>query len=132
MCLSDAAHFQTGQQLCCLFVIILLNCNPVEPHNLWNDYKEKLCDDLSHYLNTRLGIQNPEEEQVYDYGLYLIDEALRKSSAKGLEQFPTMPQPQENWRQRIGHRLIAAQRVYDVEEMRRLANEEIQHMNTQQ
>ena len=129
MCLSDAAHFQTGYQLRRLFIIILINCNPVEPHNLWNDYKDKFCDDLGHYLQTRQGIHNPGAEQIYDYGLYLIDKELRKFSGKGLEQFPSMPQPQENWAQHIGNRLIAAQRDYNREEMQLLAISEVAKMN---
>ncbi|KIJ05446.1 hypothetical protein PAXINDRAFT_30314, partial [Paxillus involutus ATCC 200175] len=61
---------QTGRQLRSLFATILLHCNPVEPHHLWLETKENLCDDLRHYLIRRQGILEPTEEQIYDYGLY--------------------------------------------------------------
>lgn len=132
MCLSDASHFQTGHQLRRLFVMILLNCNPVEPHTLWYQFQSKICDDLAHQLRAKHNIQVSSEVQVYDYGLYLIDEQLRKHSATGLDQFPTMPRPQENWLQIVGNRLIAAQKNYDSVEMMSLASEEIAKMNIHQ
>lgn len=132
MCLEDAAHFQTGYQLRRLFVTILYHCTPSEPHLLWDQYREKICDDLAHQLRTKYQINNPTEFQVYDFGLFLIDEQLRKISSKGLEQFQTMPQPQENWSQVVGNRLIAAQRNYNAAELAALANEEVAKMNQAQ
>ena len=49
-CLRDASEIKTGQQLQSLFVMILLHCNPVDPHHLWVDTKGHLCDDLQYQL----------------------------------------------------------------------------------
>ncbi|KIJ19512.1 hypothetical protein PAXINDRAFT_60896, partial [Paxillus involutus ATCC 200175] len=60
----------TGKGLHNLFTIILLHCNLVDPHRLWEATRVHLCDDLHHYLTHRLNTNDPTEEQVYDYGLY--------------------------------------------------------------
>ena len=81
-----------GYQLHCLFVVILIHCSPVDPHRLWDATKHHLCDDLQHHLIHTLHIPQPTQEQVYDYGLYLIDQELQKHG-KSLQIFPTMPRP---------------------------------------
>jgi hypothetical protein len=71
-CLSDAKVFKTGHQLCKLFVVILHECSPTYPDKLWDDFKEHITDDLKYALQ-RKGYLNASDDQVYDYGLYLID-----------------------------------------------------------
>ncbi|KIK74157.1 hypothetical protein PAXRUDRAFT_51078, partial [Paxillus rubicundulus Ve08.2h10] len=74
---------RTGKGLCNLFSIILLHCNPVDPHRLWEATRVHLYNDIllyyilcrsshsiTNYLTHRLNIQEPTEEQVFDYGLY--------------------------------------------------------------
>ena len=73
LCLQEAAHFAMGYQLHRLFVVILIHCSPVDPHRVWDATKHHLCDDLQHHLIHTLHIPQPTQEQVYDYGLYLID-----------------------------------------------------------
>ena len=46
--LQEAARYQTGQQLRQLFSTLLLYCKPTEPHVLWHDNREALCEDLLH------------------------------------------------------------------------------------
>jgi len=43
-----------------------------------------------------MGIQNPPPEDVYDYGLFLLDKILG-DLGHTLTDFPLMPQPQHNW-----------------------------------
>ena len=45
-CLQDAADMQTGKQLCQLFATMLLFCSPSEPHLLWLQFRQWICDDL--------------------------------------------------------------------------------------
>src|SRR5258706_8891956 len=71
-CLDQAANFQTGTQLRSLFVLLLLHCEPANPLGLWETYKLKICDDLPHVLQTRHQVHAPTEDQVVDYGLFLI------------------------------------------------------------
>ena len=48
--LQEAAHFSMSSQLRCLFIIILINCSPVDPHHLWKAFRDNLCNDLCHHL----------------------------------------------------------------------------------
>src|SRR5882724_8906297 len=64
-------------QLCSLFASILCHNNPSQPAVLWDHHKAKLCDDLHHRL-IHLNHPDPTEDQIFDYGLYLIDGILRK------------------------------------------------------
>ena len=71
-CLDQAANFQTGTQLQSLFVLPLLHCEPANPLGLWERYKVQICDDLPRILQTRHHVHAPTEDQVVDYGLFLI------------------------------------------------------------
>ena len=110
-CLQEAAVMQTGHQLCSLFVTILRDCMPSEPDVVWNNFKSHICDDLRIQLQHK-GIENPTEEQTYDYGLYLINNSL-KQSGKTLKDFPPMPEPTPVWDQINENHLIAEQLAYD-------------------
>ncbi|KAJ6456619.1 hypothetical protein C8R47DRAFT_955100, partial [Mycena vitilis] len=64
---------QTGHQLRQLFATILKENWPLnDPLALWDRFKENICDDVRHKLIHK-GIPNPSENQIYDYGLYLLD-----------------------------------------------------------
>ena len=129
-CLQEAAVMQTGGQLRHLFTTILHDCNPTAPLVLWNQFKEHICDDLKRKLQ-HMGHENPTEEQVYDYGLYLIDLDLRKKG-KSLEQCPPMPLPVGNWAQLHGNRLIAEQLAYDQADQRDKAQQRLGQLNEEQ
>ncbi|KAI0718184.1 hypothetical protein C8T65DRAFT_561533, partial [Cerioporus squamosus] len=57
-----------GSRLRYLFTTILLHCNPAAPHELWQEFRAGICDDLRHRLNM-LGYLNATDEEIYDYGL---------------------------------------------------------------
>jgi len=80
---------QTGTRLHHLFATILLFCTPSQPHQLWQQYRTYICDDLRYRLCT-LGINNACDEDVYDYGLYMIDHILHESG-HSLGDWPSMP-----------------------------------------
>ena len=50
-CLREASVMQTGHQLRQLFVMILKECSPVKPEDLWDKFKTSICDDLQHKLS---------------------------------------------------------------------------------
>ncbi|KAJ3738005.1 hypothetical protein EV360DRAFT_27230, partial [Lentinula raphanica] len=64
---------QTGSSLRSLFATILKECHPSQPNLLWRDFKQYICDDLEHYLQRERILEYPTQDQVEDYGLYLID-----------------------------------------------------------
>ncbi|KIJ19273.1 hypothetical protein PAXINDRAFT_69390 [Paxillus involutus ATCC 200175] len=86
---------QTGTRLRHLFATILIFCQPTHPASLWNDFKHYICDDLRHCLIT-FGHNNPSDEDVYDYGLFLLDQILHQSGTS-LRDFPPTPMPADNW-----------------------------------
>ena len=86
-----------------------------------------ICDDLKRKLQ-QMGHENPTEEQIYDYGLYLIDLDLQKKG-KSLEQCPPMPLPVGNWAQIHGNCLIAEQLAYDRAEQREKVQQRLNQVN---
>ena len=76
-------------------------------------------------------ILDPTEEQVFDYGLYLIDVLLHNKN-RSLQDWPAMPPPQHNWQAVVGNRLIAERLSYDNDEQTGLANQRIPTLNNGQ
>ncbi|KAF9472799.1 hypothetical protein BDN70DRAFT_767788, partial [Pholiota conissans] len=59
---------QTGTRLRQLFATILLFTEIAQPELLWHEFRPNICDDLEHRLRA-MGIQEPSEDDIYDYGL---------------------------------------------------------------
>ena len=74
---------------------------------------------------------DPTDDQVFDYGLYLINRPLCNGN-KSLQDWPAMPLPQHNWTEVVGNRLIAEQHAYDNDEQTGLANQRIPTLNNGQ
>ena len=104
-CMQEASSMKTGHQLRRLFSIILTECSPLDPLDLWNQFSMHICDDLEHKIRTMFDISNPSQDQIEDYGIYLLDQLLHESG-KSLVDFPPMPQPIENWNPIVGNRLL--------------------------
>lgn len=130
-CLSEAAIMQSGKQLRDLFAIILLFEFPTDPLGLWNSFKEYLCDDLQHRLTTVMGYRDPTEEQIYDLGLYLINETLIRSG-KSLRNYPPMPLPQLPWGAGLDNPLLHEELDYDVASLQNQVDSNRQHFNDEQ
>ena len=124
---------QTGHGLRNLFVMILLHCNPADPNTLWERTKPHLCDDLQHRIINRLNIANPTQDEIYDYGLYLIDRELQRNG-KSLEAIEGMPMPQNNWAQQELRRnqLIHEQLDYDHQLLQQTVDEGLPTLNVEQ
>jgi len=113
ICLQDAAEIQSGSQLRHLFTTLLLFCTPAEPNPLWTRFRNKICDDLHHKLY-QLGCTAVMQNEIYDFGLHLIDNTLY-DSGDALSDFPSMPQSQLNWSDTLHNRLISQQMNFDTE-----------------
>ncbi|KAH7334590.1 hypothetical protein B0J17DRAFT_558166, partial [Rhizoctonia solani] len=62
--------FKTGQQMQCLFVVILTACNPSQPDQLWIQFRAQICDDLKHKLSQEpWNYPDTPDEDVFDFGL---------------------------------------------------------------
>ena len=113
ICLRDASEIKTGSQLRHLFTTLLLFCAPAQPHLLWLKFRNKICDDLRYNL-FQLGRMNVSQNDIYDFGLHLIDNILC-DSGHSLSDFPSMPQSHGNWSHTLDNRLISQQLNYDHE-----------------
>ena len=100
---------KSGKQLCLLFVTILKDCVPFFPEALWDQFKEYIT--LKYELQNK-GFENPSDDQLWDYGLYLIDQDLHEDR-KALNDLPPMPLPQLGWADLDGNRLLAEQLAYN-------------------
>ncbi|KAG5521520.1 hypothetical protein RHGRI_033922 [Rhododendron griersonianum] len=78
-CLEEAAVIKTGYQLRRLFSVILTQCSPQQPMELWKRFWVHICDDLGHKIRTLFSISNPTEAQIEDYGLFLLNQLLQES-----------------------------------------------------
>ena len=113
-CLDEASIIKTGYQLRRLFAIILTECTPTYPVVLWNRFSMDICDDLPHKIRTSFGISSSTEDQIKDYGLYMLN-LLLQESGKSLTDFPPMPLPVGNWNVVVGNRLLLEhQRLQNV------------------
>jgi hypothetical protein len=130
-CLEEAGDMQIGLQLRHLFVTILRDCCPANPRELWETFWRQICDDLKYQLDNHTDIVNASEDQVQDYGLYLIDKLLSYTGRR-LSDWDTMPQFVENWGEILGNHLIQEQRQYDTDQQARLAEECIACLNQDQ
>ena len=130
-CLLEASSMQTGAQLRNLFATVLLFCCPTKPELLWNDFRHHICDDLRYRLQCA-GRQDPEDAEVFDYGLWLIEQILVKTLRKHLEDFPDMPLPNRTWDVEAENPLIGEQLNYNRGHEHTLAEERIAQLNTEQ
>jgi len=126
-CLREACEMQVGFRLRQLFITILLYCEPSQPAVLWNEFKSSISEDLRPKLQA-MGISNPTEIQICDYGLYVLNQMLMESGYS-LDLWASMPQSVENWDQRSQNPLIAEQLDYDPETEQQYAIEHVVMLN---
>ena len=128
-CLREGSVMHTGSRLRQLFATILLFCNPSRPLALWEEFRDSICDDLAHRLR-RMGINEPCEEDIYDYGLYLLNGILRQSG-HSLQDF-ALPMPRHQWDLQLENSLITEQLNYNTENERDRARVEGAMLNAEQ
>jgi hypothetical protein len=126
-CLREVATMSTGNALCRLFTLLLRQCEPACPQVLWEEFKANLCDDLHHSLH-RVGIDTPSDTDVYDYGLFLLDQKL-SNVGMSLSDFPHMPQVQNDWAHMDNNPFLSEQLTYDKPNKLRLANTHLSKLN---
>lgn len=111
ICLQEAAEMQTGTRLRHLFVTLLLFSDLTQPDILWTEFRVYICDDLEYRLRA-MGLAAPSENEVYDYGLFLLNKILG-DSGHSLDDWPSMPQLQRDWTALTLNPLITEQLNYN-------------------
>jgi PIF1-like helicase len=131
-CLREAGEMQTGYTLRMLFATILFHCNPTAPALLWNQFKHHICDDLLVKLTHIYPNRDFAQDEVYDYGLHLIDHVL-KTWGKNLGDFPDMSQVNGDWGVVVGgNRLLQEQLDYNREQLATRVTENVARFNNAQ
>jgi len=102
---------------------MLLFCSPADPKQLWMQFRAQICNDLQHKLR-ELGRTSVVDEDLYDFGLYLLDEILHDSS-HSLSGIPSMFQPVHDWFSTLRNCLIAQQLNFDPESENVLGQEHV-------
>ncbi|KAI8559660.1 hypothetical protein RHMOL_Rhmol04G0190600 [Rhododendron molle] len=92
-CLQEAAIMKTGYQLRRLFCVILTQCSPLQPLELWKRFSINICDDLTHKIHTLFAIPNPTETHIEDYDLYLLNQMLEETVDRTLRDIRDSPKP---------------------------------------
>jgi hypothetical protein len=81
-----------------------------------------ICDNLKYRLQRR-GIPDPSDEQVYDYGLYLMEKLLKAQGSSSLDKFPPMPVSQMGWTVLLRSHLLMEQEDYDQVQQQQMADQ---------
>lgn len=130
LCLREACEMQTGSRLRDLFATILYHCNPSRPEKLWEEFRAHICDDLRHALSM-LGMDRATQDDIFDYGLFLLNKALRPFACT-LSNFPPMPLPQRDWEALRGNSLILEHSNFDPQREYILAEQLVGQLNLEQ
>ena len=131
-CLADASLTHLGESLRHLFVLILTQCFPSQPHLLWEEFCDSLCDDLARRLLSFSSQSGPiPPNDIFDYGLFLIDEELRQHNTS-LASFCTMPQLQCQWSQCQSNRFIQEQLAFDPTHESEVEQQMLPFLNSEQ
>lgn len=75
-----------------------------------------------------MGYQNPLSEQQCDYGLYLLEDILRKSGYD-LTSWPTMACPRRNWAEVRINPILLQYLNYDQEQQCTYFHQHVRQLN---
>ena len=91
------------EQLRQLFALLLLSYATTRPVELRNDLRQHIYDDLRPHLRSS-GWEIPQDDDIFDYGLWLLNTILLKHG-KNLESVQ-MPLPNRDWSGQAGNALL--------------------------
>src|SRR5436190_1424376 len=131
--LKEAGQIQTGIQLRKLFATLLLFCEVTRPEVLWKKNISALSDDILFQVRNNTGNMTLElTDDIRNEALCHLQSILSKYG-RFLNEFPNMPIPTifPNNEQNT-NRLIREERQYDIEELTRLTENGISHLNVDQ
>lgn len=133
-CLNEASSFATAIQMRSLFVLVLLNCAPSNPRELWDKFRDHMTVDILYRYRQSIG--NPTlklNDELYNVSLNLINEALQKAGSH-LSNYLDMPEifspliiPSINLPQ-----LIREELAYNVYELKTFLGENLKKLNKEQ
>jgi hypothetical protein len=130
-CFTEAKDMQTGWYLRRLLISAIVYGGLSDASNIWNLFRDTICDDLPHLLNTggfliSPGIERPD----LDYGLYLISQELIQED-RSLNDF-NLPNFINDWDRSRINPLIRQELDYDRQRLSLSANRRELQLNSDQ
>ncbi|GBP66855.1 hypothetical protein EVAR_18026_1 [Eumeta japonica] len=93
--MSDAIISEPATKLRELFTTILIFCQPSDPLELWNKFRDALCEDiLNRMRNENQDMTLAYNDDIYNDGLIIIEDKIHEISDKSLTDFG--PQQRNN------------------------------------
>ena len=115
---TEAVTFAAGHYLRLLFTTALSFEAIPDPLEVWDQFKEHICDDLQHRLQVQgldgLDIPDDMENLHLDYGLFLISELL-VAGGRTLEDC-NLPEPVVEWKIPAQNTLVAEELSNNLQE----------------
>ena len=132
-CLTEACQVQVGPSVRRLFAVILAYNAPTHPKELWLQFNRQMCDDLLRWRRYPLR-QTSTDEEVLDYGLYLIQQHLARENINLHDISPDMPQVMGEWQTIQHHQNIFIQRQleFDSNKLQNILNTAVHGFNPEQ
>ena len=132
LCLFEAANFASASQMRDLFVLILLNCAPNNPGELWQKFKNHMSDDILHQKRN-LDPCVEFDNEIFNIALNKINESLLKIG-KHISNYFNMP---EIWQPQcdeayLANNLINEQLQYDLNKLKNEIEENVPKLNNEQ
>ena len=129
--MNEASNFMTPVQIRTLFTTILTQCNPSDPSNLWQKYKDEMSADILHQYRKRNQLPEHQPDQMIYNETLLRIEKLLTSQGLSLECYEGMPQLIRS-SQFFESTLIAIERNYNVDELKAELSEKVPLLNCDQ
>ncbi|GBP53109.1 hypothetical protein EVAR_97113_1 [Eumeta japonica] len=86
--MSDAIISEPATKLRELFTTILIFCQPSDPLELWNKFRDALCEDiLNRMRNENQDMTLAYNDDIYNDGLIIIEDKIHEISDKSLTDF---------------------------------------------
>jgi ATP-dependent DNA helicase PIF1 len=129
-----------------LFVSILLNCNPVNSAELWEDFKKQLSEDIRHeyyFLQTHNDNDSNNDDEYYIYNKALIDIEMKLSHHRSLNKHYGLPEPdyyysslndeeKEKEKEELENKELNFELNYNKEKLRQLIDTNVSLFNHEQ
>lgn len=116
--MSDAVISEPATKIRELFTIILIFCQPSDPLDLWNKFRNDLCEDLLHRIrNENQDMTLAYSDDIYNDGLMIIEDKIHEICDKSLTDFGLPASKRNNSHNNLDPFEVALRKPYDVNEL---------------
>lgn len=129
--LDDAIASSSANEVRTLFAMIISTCQPSNPRQLWDTYKDEIAEDILHRLRVATGnLVLQMNDDIYNEALVLIEDLCLLMSGKILTQIH-MPAPNRQSRD-VLNRELERERAYNTATLQQQVQRNVPLLNEQQ